>query len=325
LKAFIAGGAGFVGSHLVDRLLAEGVEVTVYDNLASGKKEFIQQHTENPRFKFIKGDLLEPALLNESMIGHDLVCHLAANPQASEGIRQTRLDLEQNTIATYNVLESMRINKIGKILFTSSGTVYGETTGAPVNEEYGPLLPISLYGASKLACEGLISAFASLFGIRAWIFRIGNVVGPRATHGVIYDLLQKITKDPTILEVLGDGHQTKPYIYVSDCVDGLLLCLRNAQDAINLFNLAPSTTTSVRAIAEMVLDLTSNKHAIVRYTGGVRGGGGWPGDVTRVQLDAKKATKLGWTPKFTSDEAVARTIRSLLEDRLVGEDSSSRT
>ena len=325
MKAFIAGGAGFVGSHLVDRLIAEGVEVTVYDNLASGKKEFIQQHTENPRFKFIKGDLLEPALLNESMIGHDLVCHLAANPQASEGIRQTRLDLEQNTIATYNVLESMRINKIGKILFTSSGTVYGETTGAPVNEEYGPLLPISLYGASKLACEGLISAFASLFGMRAWIFRIGNVVGPRATHGVIYDLLQKITKDPTTLEVLGDGHQTKPYIYVSDCVDGLLLCLRNAQDVINLFNLAPSTTTSVKAIAEMVLDLTSNKHAIIRYTGGVRGGGGWPGDVTRVQLDAKKATNLGWTPKFTSDEAVARTIRSLLEDRLVGDDTSSRT
>jgi UDP-glucose 4-epimerase len=313
LKAFVAGGAGFIGSHLVDRLIAEGAEVTVYDNLASGKKEFFQLHNGNPRFKFIKGDLLEPAFLKESMFGHDLVCHLAANPQASEGIRQTRLDLEQNTIATYNVLESMRINKVGRILFTSSGTVYGETSGGPVNEEYGPLMPISLYGASKLACEGLISAFASLFGIRAWIFRIGNVVGPRATHGVIHDLLQKIRKDPTTLEVLGDGYQTKPYIHINDCVDGLLLCLRRAQDTINLFNLAPSTTTSVKAIAEMVLDFTSNKQAVIRYSGGVKGGGGWPGDVTRVQLDAKKARDLGWTPKFTSDEAVAATIRSILE------------
>jgi UDP-glucose 4-epimerase len=313
LKAFVAGGAGFIGSHLVDRLIAEGAEVTVYDNLTSGKEEFIQQHQENRRFKFIKGDLLEPALLNKSMAAHDLVCHLAANPQASEGIRHTRLDLEQNTIATYNILESMRINKIGKILFTSSGTVYGETTGIPVDEEHGPLLPISLYGASKLACacEGLISAFANLFGMRAWIFRIGNVVGPRMTHGVICDLLQKIRKDPTTLEVLGDGYQTKPYIHINDCVDGLLLCLRRAQGTINLFNLAPSTTTTVRAIAEMVLDLISNKHATVRYTGGVRGGGGWPGDVTKVYLDAKKAHDLGWTPKFTSDEAVARTIRSL--------------
>ena len=313
MKAFVAGGAGFIGSHLVDRLIAQGAEVTVYDNLTSGKEEFIQQHNENPRFKFIKGDLLEPALLNKSVVGHDLVCHLAANPQASEGIRQTRLDLEQNTIATYNVLESMRINNVGKILFTSSGTVYGETAGAPVNEEHGPLLPISLYGASKLACEGLTSAFASLFGVRAWIFRLGNVVGPRATHGVIYDLLQKIKKDPTVLEVLGDGHQTKPYVHMNDCVDGMLLCLRRAQDPINLFNLAPSTTTTVKDIVRIVLDSTSHKDARVRYTGGVRGGGGWPGDVTRVQLDCTKAQRLGWNPKFTSNGAVAQTIRSLLE------------
>jgi len=295
-------------------MMAEGDQVTVYDNLSSGREAFIKQHFENPRFKFVKGDLLDPTLVTKSMAEHDLVCHLAANPQAIEGIRNTRLDLELNTIATYNVLEAMRIHNVKRIIFASSGTIYGETPDIALPEDYGPVLPISLYGASKLACEGLISGFANIFGIQGWICRLGNIVGPRATHGVIYDLLRKLRKDPTTLEVLGDGNQTKPYVYVEDLVNGLLFCLRNSHETINLFNLAPSSVTSVKTIVKMILKATGNANTRVRYTGGVKGGGGWPGDVSRVQLDAKKAYKLGWTPKFTSDEAVAKTISAVIEE-----------
>ncbi|MEM3627365.1 MAG: NAD-dependent epimerase/dehydratase family protein, partial [Candidatus Bathyarchaeia archaeon] len=184
MKIFVTGGAGFIGSHLVDRLMAQGNYVTVYDNLSSGKEDFIKQHFTSARFNFIKADLLDLDFLMKSMKGHDIVFHLAANPDARQGITNTKLDLEQNTLATYNVLESMKKNGIKKIVFTSSGTVYGEAQNAPIKEDYGPLLPISLYGASKLACEGLISAFSHLFDIQAWIFRLGNVIGPRATHGV---------------------------------------------------------------------------------------------------------------------------------------------
>ena len=294
--------------------MAAGDQVTVYDNLSSGKEAFIKQHYGNSRFKFVKGDLLESPLVTKNMAEHDLVFHLAANPQAVEGIRNTRLDLELNTIASYNVLEAMRIHNVKKILFTSSGTIYGETPDIPLPEDYGPVLPISLYGASKLACEGLISGFASIFGIQGWICRLGNIVGDRATHGVIYDLLHKLRRDHTTLEVLGDGNQTKPYVYVEDLVDGLLFCLRNSHETINLFNLAPSSVTSVKTIVKMILEATGNDHTKVQYTGGVKGGGGWPGDVARVQLDARKAYKLGWTPKFSSDEAVAKTISAVIKE-----------
>jgi len=314
LKVFVTGGAGFIGSHLIDRLMAEGHRVTVYDNFSSGKESFIEQHYGNPRFKLVKGELLEPALVTKSVAGHDLVCHLAANPQAVEGIRNTRLDLELNTIVTYNVLEAMRLNNVRKILFTSSGTIYGETPDVPLPEDYGPVLPVSLYGASKLACEGLLSGFASIFGFQVWIFRLGNIVGPRATHGVIYDLLHKLRKDATVLEVLGDGNQTKPYVYVDDLVDGLLFCLQNSHETVNLFNLAPSSVTSVKTIVKMILEATGNVHTNVQYTGGVKGGGGWPGDVTKVQLDSRKANKLGWIPKLTSDEAAAKTVNAVMKE-----------
>jgi len=310
----VTGGAGFIGSHLIDRLMAEGHRVTVYDNFSSGKESFIEQHYGNRRFKLVKGELLEPDRVTKSVAGHDLVCHLAANPQAVEGIRNTRLDLELNTIVTYNVLEAMRLNNVRKILFTSSGTIYGETPDVPLPEDYGPVLPVSLYGASKLACEGLLSGFASIFGFQVWIFRLGNIVGPRATHGVIYDLLHKLRKDATVLEVLGDGNQTKPYVYVDDLVDGLLFCLQNSHETVNLFNLAPSSVTSVKTIVKMILEATGNVHTNVQYTGGVKGGGGWPGDVTKVQLDSRKANKLGWIPKFTSDEAAAKTVNAVMKE-----------
>jgi UDP-glucose 4-epimerase len=311
MRAFVSGGAGFIGSHLVDRLIADADDVTVYDNLSSGKKQFISQHFNNPRFKLVIGDLLDLHLLKNSMEGHDVVFQLAANPQAIEGVSKTRLDLEQNTIATYNVLESVRINSIGKIVFTSSGTVYGKTAFIPIREDYGPLLPISLYGASKLACEGLISAFSDLFSIQAWIFRFGNIVGPRATHGVIFDLINKLKENSATLQVLGDGNQTKPYVYIDDCIDGLLFGFKNAKDKINMFNLAVSTVTSVKEIVRMILEKTGHKETNVRYAQEEKG---WPGDVPRVRLSTSKLEKLGWKAKYTSDEAVAKTIDSLIQE-----------
>jgi UDP-glucose 4-epimerase len=309
LKAFITGGAGFIGSHLVDRLMTEGSHVTVYDNLTSGRKAFVAQHLRSSGFRFIQDDLLQLNRLKESMKGHDIVYHLAANPDARGGISRTRLDLEQNTLATYNVLESMRINDIKEIVFTSSGTIYGETLDIPISEDYGPVLPISLYGASKLACEGLISAFCDLFGLQAWIFRPGNIIGPRATHGVIFDLIHKLLKTPASLEVLGDGNQTKPYVYVDDCIDGILFCVRNSNDKVNVLNLSGVTVTSVKDIVRIIIEKTGSKGTRVHYTGGDRG---WPGDVPRVRLDPTKAEKLGWKTKYTSDEAVAKTVDSVL-------------
>jgi UDP-glucose 4-epimerase len=309
LKAFITGGAGFIGSHLTDRLIAEGNHVTVYDNLTSGKKAFIAQHFGSAHFGFVEADLLELETLERSMKGHDIVFHLAANPDARRGISETRLDLEQNTIATYNVLESMRRNGIRKLVFTSSGTVYGETPDIPIDEDYGPLLPISLYGAGKLACEGLITAFCNLFEMQAWVFRLGNIVGPRATHGVIFDLIAKLRKSPAVLEVLGDGNQTKPYVYVDDCISGISFCVQNTNDVLNLFNLAGVTVTTVKEIVRIIIEKTGSKGTRVYYTGGDRG---WPGDVPRVRLDARKAERLGWKTMYTSDEAVAETVDCVL-------------
>ena len=201
MKAFVTGGAGFIASHLVDRLMESVNNVTVFDNFSSGKMDFIKNHLNNDKFKLIKGDLLNRAEINRSMYDHDIVFHFAANPDARLGISQTDLDLKLETIATYNVLESMRKNNIKKIVFSSSGTIYGDTPIIPISEDYGPVLPISLYGAGKVASECLISAFCGTFDMQAWIFRFANIIGDRATHGVIYDFVNKLLNDPHRLEI----------------------------------------------------------------------------------------------------------------------------
>jgi UDP-glucose 4-epimerase len=310
MKCFVTGGAGFIGSHIVDRLVAEENFVTVFDNLSSGRKEFIEQHFDNDRFKLIEEDLLDLEKTNKAIAGHDVVFHLAANPDARLGINNTELDLKQETIVTYNVLEAMRINKVKRIIFASSGTIYGETPIIPLPENYGPLLPISLYGAGKLACEALISAFCHTFDMQAWIFRFANIVGKRATHGVIYDFINKLKQNPFQLEILGDGSQRKPYLHVDDCVDGMLFLYRASQHKINVFNLGCSTTTDVVTIGELVVKEMGLDHVQFKYTGGDRG---WPGDVPQVRLNVRKAGKLGWKAKHTSDEAVKKAIRDILK------------
>jgi len=308
MRYFIAGGAGFIGSHLVDSLVSMG-EVTVYDNLSSGKQEFIQHYLNRDGFRFVKADLLDRDRLAGAIKASDIVFHMAANPEVRTGRLDTELDLKQGTIATYNVLETMRLHGIKRIVFASSSTVYGETAGQPIPEDYGPLQPISLYGASKLASEGLITAFCHLFGMQAWLFRFANVVGDRATHGVIFDFINKLKQNPEELEILGDGTQKKPYIYVWDCVDGILYGFQHSDGQVNVFNLGNRDTTSVTTIGRMLIKSMGLANVRLKYTGGNRG---WPGDVPQVRLDTTRMEKLGWKPKYTSDEAVRLAIKELL-------------
>ena len=313
MKTFVTGGAGFIGSHLVDKLIQKGNQVTVYDNLSSGKKQFIKQHLDDKKFKFIQADLLNLERVEKEIKNHDIVFHIAANPHVRLGEKQTDLDLKHETIATYNVLEAMRNNNVKKIVFSSSSVVYGETNEPSLSENYGPLQPISLYGAGKLASEGLITAFCGTFDFQTWIYRFANVVGTRGTHGVIVDFINKLRKNPRELEILGDGKQQKPYLYVSDCVDGILYGFEHSNEQINLFNLGCDTNTTVTRIAELVVEEIGLKNVTYKYTGGKRG---WKGDVPRFQLDTTKIKKLGWKTNYTSDEAVRKAIKELLNTNL---------
>jgi len=310
MRYFITGGAGFIGSHLVDHLISMGA-VTVYDNLSSGKREFISQHLNNPNFNFIQADILDRGQLSTAIKGSDVVFHMSFNPDVRIGQHDTAADLNQGTIATYNVLEAMRRLGIGKIIFASSSVVYGETSGEPVPEDHGPLQPISLYGAAKLASEGLITAFCHLFDMQAWVFRFANVVGPRATHGVIYDFIHKLKKNAKELEILGDGKQSKSYIHVSDCVDGLLYGYQHSDGQVNVFNLGNHDTVDVTTIGHLLLEQMGLSEVKLKYTGGSRG---WPGDVPRICLETSRMEKLGWKPKYSSEEAVRLAIKEILAE-----------
>lgn len=308
-RCFLTGGAGFIGSHLVDRLLAEGKAVTVYDNLSSGRREWIEHNMGQPGFTFIQADLLDAPRLREGMAGHDLVIHLGANTDIPGGNQNVRLDLENCTIATHNVLEAMRATDIRRLLFASTSAVYGEAPVIPTPEHVGPLLPISLYGAAKLACETLISAYCHIFNMQAWMFRFANVVGGRMGHGVIYDFIQKLKRNSEELEILGDGWQEKPFFPVEDCIDGMFCAFYNSEAWCDVFNLGCSSSTKISRVAEIVVEEMGLSGVRFRYTGGRRG---WVGDVPQVGLDVSKMKKLGWEAKHTSDEAVRIAARRLL-------------
>ncbi|MEM4277214.1 MAG: NAD-dependent epimerase/dehydratase family protein [Thermoplasmata archaeon] len=312
MQYFITGGAGFIGSFVVDRLAPRN-GVTVYDNLSTGKEEFISHHFSNKYFRFVRGDLLDVRKLAKEMRGHDTVWHLAANPDIRKGTESTMVDLEQNTIATYNTLECARRTDVKNFVFSSTSTVYGRAKVLPTPEDYGPLLPISLYGASKLACEGLISAYSELYGIRSWIFRFANIVGHRSTHGILFDLVEKLNRDPKRLEVLGDGRQRKSYMLVEECVDGMIFAFRHAKDRVNYFNLGAEDQITVRRIVEILLEETRLKGVKVHYTGGE---GGWKGDVPVFLLSTKKMAKLGWRPKHSSEEAIRIAAKIVVREHL---------
>jgi UDP-glucose 4-epimerase len=322
-RFFVVGGAGFIGSHLVDRLVERG-SVTIYDNLSVGRREWIAPHLDSGRAQLVVGDALDLERLRAALRDHDVAFHLAANPEARWGLERTRLDLEQGTIATYHALEAARLAGVRRFVLSSSGTVYGDTDRVCAEGDLGEL-PISLYGASKLAGEALVSAFASCFGLQAWIFRFGNVVGPRGTHGAVLDFLRKLRAEhqrleaagseaappAPELEVLGDGRQSKPYLFVTDCVEGMLHGLDRAAEPLNVLNLAPPDETSVARIAELCVAASPLPSARIRYTGGERG---WPGDVPRSRMSPERMAALGFRVRYTSDEAVSRAVSAVAHE-----------
>jgi UDP-glucose 4-epimerase len=308
----VTGGAGFIGSHLVEALLAEN-EVTVLDNFSSGKREFIAPHLNNSRFRLLEADLIDTIALEKALDGVDNVFHLAANPDVKLGAENTRVHLEQNVLATYNLLEAMRKCGVKKIAFTSTSTIYGEATTVPTPENYGPLLPISLYGASKLACEALISSYCHTFEMQSWIYRFANIVGERGTHGVLVDFMRKLRENPRELEILGSGQQKKSYLEVRDCVLAMMHCVEHSDEQINVFNIGSEDSVDVTKIADIValqMGLTDVRY---RYTGGVDGRG-WKGDVLVMQLSIEKIKRLGWSPQGSSAEAIEMAVKALLKD-----------
>ena len=308
MNILLTGGSGFVGSNLAERLLADGHHVTVFDDLSAGKLEFLRECRASDRFCFVHGDLLVPGEIRQAVRGQDVVFHLAANSDIEKGRRESDRDLRLGTLATFNTLDAMRDAGVKQLVFSSSSVVYGEPKQIPTPEDYGPLLPISLYGASKLACEGLISAFAHNYGIQSWIFRFANICGRHGTHGAIVDFINKLRATPGRLEVLGDGKQAKPNLHVSECVDGMIHGWQHARDDVNYFNLGCEGATPTDDIARYVIAALGLHDVDVVHTGGARG---WPGDVPQVRLDVTKMERLGWRAKMTSNEAVERACREL--------------
>jgi len=310
-KIFITGGAGFIGSNLAEFLLEEGAKVVVYDNLSLGRKEFLIPFLKNPRFKFIKADLLNKRKLEASIKDSDIVFHMAANSDIPYGIEHPEAELKNGTIATHNVLEAMKKSKVKKIVFASTSAIYGDNPKImPTPENYGPLFPISFYGASKLACEGLITAFCHNYNFQAWIFRFANTIGKNGTHGSAFDFIKKLKKNPKELEILGDGKQAKPYLLVQECAKGIIFGFKKSNQQINCFNLTCSGATSAKKIAELVIKEMGLKNVKLKYTGTKRG---WLGDVPQVRLNPGKINKLGWKPKLTSDQAVKKGVKDLVK------------
>ncbi len=296
----VTGGAGFIGSHVVDRLVEED-RVIVIDNLSSGRREFV-----NPEAEFIRADLAIDEL-TQLLRGADEVWHIAANPDVRIGAENPDAIYRNNVLATYRLLEAMRRAGVERLIFTSTSTVYGEASVIPTPEDYPPH-PISIYGASKLACEALIESYAHTFDMKCWIYRFANVIGRRSTHGVIYDFIMKLRANPEELEILGNGEQNKSYIYIDDCIDAMFFGLK-ADGKVNVFNIGTEDQIKVRRIAEIVCE-EMKLSPTFRFTGGDRG---WKGDVPVMLLSIERLKKLGWRPRFGSEEAVRLAVRDLLE------------
>jgi len=311
MKVLITGGAGFIGSNMTDRLLNdEKNEVTIIDNFCSGQMSYIKDHQKNNRFNLIKGDMLDIELLKDIIQGQDFVYHFSANPDIAKGMIQTDLDLKQSIIATYNLMEAMRIHNIKNIVYSSGSGVYGDVGFIETAESFGPLLPISMYGASKLGAEGIISAFCHMFDIQAWIYRFANVVGRRQTHGVGFDFINKLRKNSEMLQILGDGKQSKSYIHISDVIEAMLYTIEKSNDRVNLFNVATYDYITVNEIAKIVIEEMALNNVILEHTDGDRG---WKGDVPVVRINQRKINNLGWKPKLSSIEAVRLSIKEMLE------------
>lgn len=313
MHVFVTGGAGFIGSTLIDRLLADGHSVVAFDNFSTGQERFLEIAISRATFTLTRGDTLDLAALTAAMRGADIVFHFAANADVRFGTDHPRKDLEQNTIATFNVLEAMRETGVRRIAFASTGSIYGEAAVIPTPETAPFPVQTSLYGASKLAGEGLIQAYCEGFGFQAWIFRFVSILGERYTHGHVFDFYRKLANDPSRLPVLGNGRQRKSYLYVQDCIDAIFVALERATDKINIFNLG---TDEYCELNDSIRWITGHLGVTptLEYSGGDRG---WIGDNPFIFLDTARIRALGWTPKLTIRESVIRTVDFLAKSEWV--------
>ncbi len=302
----VTGGAGFIGSHVVDHLLSRGAAVTVYDNFSTGRRAFVPPR---PRLTVVEGDLLDSPKLDGAMRGVDFVMHLAANADIKENLREPRKCIEQNVVATQNVLEAMRAAGVREIAFSSTGSVYGEPTLLPTPEDAPFPVQTSIYATSKIAAEGLLTSYALGFGFRTWIFRFVSLLGPRYTHGHVVDFWRALTRDPSRLYVLGDGRQKKSYLHVGDCVAAMLVAIDRAREPINIYNLGhPDWIDVTRSIG--IITRTMAVSPVLEYAGGERG---WVGDSPKILLDTTRIRSLGWEPTRGIEESVAETLRFLMD------------
>ncbi|HIE10318.1 MAG TPA: NAD-dependent epimerase/dehydratase family protein [Kiritimatiellae bacterium] len=313
-RIFVSGGAGFIGSHLVDILVSQGYEVTAYDNLSNGRMEFIERNVGKPNFTFIRADMLDRARLIEAVRGHDLVWHLAANTDIIGSHERPVRDLRDCVEATFNMVEAMRQCGIRDIVFSSTGAVYGSLCEErAVSEDAGPLCPISGYAAGKIGSEAFICCYCHMYGLRGRIFRFGNVIGARMTHGVIYDFINRLRESPHRLLIRGDGRQEKNYFLVEECIEGMAFGLLNAEldegNPCEIFNLGTDSVTPVTKIAQIVTEEMGLKNTRIVIEGTPRA---WPGDQPRVHITVEKINRLGWKARLSSDEAVRTAVRRML-------------
>lgn len=313
-RYFIVGGAGFLGSHFADALLAhpETVRVTIFDNFSSGREWHYEAHRQDPRLHVVRANASDPEALAATIPGHDWVIHLAANPDIARAEKCPEIDFYQGTLLTNNVLEAMRRTGVLRILYASGSGVYGDVGDTLLAEDFGPLVPVSPYGASKLASEALIASYCAMFGLQACALRFGNIVGARQTHGVALDFLRSLAMHPRRLRIRGDGRQCKPYIHASDAVQAALCAMQNACEPFSLFNVATDDSMTVTEIAKMTVDLLGLPATpVFAYSGGPRG---WRGDVPTVRLDSTRARSLGWFPKWDSRQAMRQSLQELIAD-----------
>jgi UDP-glucose 4-epimerase len=315
-RFLVTGGAGFIGSHLVARLLQRAdAQVVVYDNFSSGRSWHLQETENSGRLQVVQGDIKDLDQLRTAMAGIDVVFHLASNPDIARAVREPDIDFWEGTYLTQNVLEAIRHNRVPRLLYSSGSGVYGDTGTHAVAENYSPMQPISTYGASKLAGEALICSYCHMFDMHALAFRFANVVGPRQTHGVAYDFVLRLLRDPTRLPILGDGSQSKSYIHVDDVLDAMLFLHDAGLKGFNVFNVATEDYVTVREIADLVVHQLGLSRVDYAFTGGDRG---WKGDVPIVRFDTRKLRERGWTNRRTSRQALIASIDSLIVDASAG-------
>jgi UDP-glucose 4-epimerase len=308
MRCFVTGAAGFIASHLCDRLLAQRHEVRGYDNFSTGQRRFLEDATESAAFSTVEGDVLDLAALTEAMRGCEMVFHLAANADVRFGLEHPRRDLEQNTIGTFNVLEAMRATGVRRIAFASTGSIYGEPLVFPTPENVAFPVQTSLYGASKLAGESLIQAYCEGFGVQGYIFRFVSILGERYTHGHVFDFYKSLRANPAELRVLGNGRQRKSYLYVHDCIDAILTALERGRDKVNIFNLGADEYCEVNDSIGWITERLGVKPRLT-YTGGERG---WIGDSPFIFLETEKIRSLGWAPRYSIKESVIKTLDYLV-------------